>query len=227
MVDEVLHCPVLLCAANLNSEVLEDLCAVLCVCNLWVKLETVDVLALVADGSVFGVGRSGDGVEALWELGQLVTVRHPHLELVLESIKQAVNMSVNLPGLEIGMAELSCGASNDVVLAAAVGDLLKAVAYSEDRYVQVEVCWVDMGCAFFVDAGGSARQDDASRLPVEVGKLLGAREHLRVDMEISEAAGNQVSAGGNSQSPNRRRRRTERIGPGWARVHTIANQSPR
>lgn len=202
LVDEIGHCPILLCAANLDGEVLKDLCAVLRVCNLWVQLEAVDVLALVADGSVFGVGGSGDGMEALWELGQLIAVGHPHLELVLEPIEQAVNMTIDLPGREIGMAKLSVDACNDVVLAAAVGNFLEAVAYSEDRYVQVEVFWVDMWRAFFVYAGGSTRQNDTSRLPVKVGQFLGAREHLRVDMEVSQAAGDQVSTREQSQSPN-------------------------
>lgn len=47
------------------------------VCDLGVKLNGVDGLGLMANGGIFRVLGGGNGVEALWELAKLVTVRHP------------------------------------------------------------------------------------------------------------------------------------------------------
>jgi len=44
-----------------------------------------------------------------------------------------------------------------------------------------------------VNGVGAAGQDDAFGLPVELGDLLGARQHFRVDIEFSQTARNEVS----------------------------------
>ncbi len=54
--------------------------------DLGVELDGVDGLLAVADGGVLGVLGSGDGVEAIGELGELVTVGHPLIVVSLTGV---------------------------------------------------------------------------------------------------------------------------------------------
>ena len=46
-----------------------------------------------------------------------------------------------------------------------------------------------MGAALLVDGVGAAREDDALGGELELGEFLGARQHLREDIELAETAG--------------------------------------
>ena len=56
---------------------------------------------------ILRVLRCGNDVEAFRELGQLIAVRHPDLHVVLKSLEQAVDMSVNSLRLKVRMSILA------------------------------------------------------------------------------------------------------------------------
>lgn len=75
-----------------------------------------------------------------------------------------------------------------------MGNLLETVANSENRDAQFEEGRVDMGRTLLVNGVRTTGQDDTLRLPGQLGELLGAWEHLRVDIDLSQTAGNKVGA---------------------------------
>lgn len=70
-------------------------------------------------------------------------------------------------------------------------------------YIHVKDGRVDVRRIGIVNRVGRAGQNDTLRFEVKILNLLGAREHLRVDIELTEAAGDQMavlrSGGGLSQ----------------------------
>lgn len=98
---EVAHGPLLRNTANVDGEILEQLCAVGRVGDLWVELDAIDRLVVVGNGGELRVLSRGNGVEAFRQLGQLVTVRHPDLHAALDALKQAVGVGVDALGSEL------------------------------------------------------------------------------------------------------------------------------
>lgn len=152
------------------------------------KLDAVNRLGIMRNGRILGVPRRRNRVETLWQLGQLITVRHPHLHGALEALEQAVDVRVDALGRQLSGAVLTVDTGHDVVLVHAVGELLLAVADAENGNVQVKEGRVGVGCGWVVDGVRAAAEDEAYGLVLQLGELGCAREHLRVDIELAETA---------------------------------------
>lgn len=115
--------------------------------DLGVELDTVDGLGLVGNTSVRGVGGGGNGVEALGQLGELVTVAHPDQHVILDAGEQLVDVTLGVEalGVQVGMTVLALGAGDDVALVQSVGDFLQTVADTENRNSKVEEGGIDVG----------------------------------------------------------------------------------
>lgn len=146
----------------------------------------------MGDTGIFRVLRRGNDVKAFGKLGQFIAVRHPHLHIILEAIKEAIDVTIDSLRLEIGMTILARRASNHVVLARPVCYFLQAVAYTQDRHAQVEIGRVYVRRTLFVHRVRASGQDDTGGLPGKISQLLGAGKHLRVDIELSETASDQM-----------------------------------
>lgn len=181
LVHKLVHCPVLRNAADVRGEVLQKLHALGRVVHLGVELNGVDGLGLVSDTGEFGVGRGSNGMETLRELGELVTVGHPDVRLILDAGKQVVDVAlvVQSLGSENGMAIFSSGSGSDVVLAQTVGNLLQTVADTEDGDAEFEEGGVNVGGALLVDGVGTTGEDNTLRLPGEIGQFLSAAKLSR------------------------------------------------
>src|SRR5215469_2050418 len=103
-------------------------------------------------------------------------------------------MAINPLSLKIGIAILPCSASNDIVNTATISNFLHAVTNPKDRHIQVEICWVCMWRTLCVHTRRASRQDNTGRFPTQIGQSTGAWNHLRVDMQVSQAACDQVGA---------------------------------
>lgn len=150
------------------------------------ELDAVDRLGVVRNGRILGVPRRCNCVESLRKLRQLITVGHPHLHGALEALEQAVDVRVDALGRQLSGAILAVDTRHDVVLVHAVGELLLAVADSQDGNVEVKEGRVGVGCGWVVDGVGTTAEDEAYGLVLQVGELGCAREHLRVDIELAE-----------------------------------------
>lgn len=142
------------------------------------ELDAIDRLRIVRNGRILRVPRRCDRVETLRELGQLITVRHPHLHGALEALEQAVNVRVDALGRQLSRAILAVDTRHDVVLVHAVSELLLAVADAQDGNVQVKEGRVGMGCGRVVDGVRTTAEDEAYGLVLQLGELGCAREHL-------------------------------------------------
>jgi len=157
-----------------------------------VELNAIDGLALVGDGGEFGVLGGTNSVEALGQAAELVTVRHPHGHGILQTLEELIDMATEASGLQISMAILTSGSSDNAVRVQAVGNFLQTVADSQNRDAEIEEGRVDMRSILLVYGVGATRQDDSLGLPSQIGQLLGAREHLGVDIDLAETAGDEV-----------------------------------
>lgn len=162
--------------------------------NLGVELNAVDGLGLVGNGGVLGVLGGTDSVEALGQIAELVTVGHPHGHSILKTLEELVDVATEASGLQIGVAVLTSGSGDDVVGVQTVGDLLQTVADSQNGDTELEEGRVDVRSILLVDGVGTTGQDDTLGLPSQVGQLLSARQHLRVDIDLTETAGDKVGA---------------------------------
>lgn len=189
LLHEIAHGPVLGNAADVDGEVLQQLCAIWRVGDFWVELDSVDWLSVVGNGGVLGVLGGGDGVEPLGQLAQLVAVGHPHLHAALDALEQAVGMGVDALGIQLCHAVLPVSSTSHNVLAIqAIRKLLETVAYSKNRDVEIEECRVDVWRSLIVDGVRPSTEDEADRLELQLGELGSARQHLRVDIELTKSA---------------------------------------
>lgn len=191
LVDELGHSPVGLGSANTNSEVLKQIGSAWGVGDLWVKLNAIDWLGLVGDSSEWGVSGSTDGVEVWWESAELVSVGHPDLKVILEAGEQLVDTALLALSAQLGASVLSVLAGNNV-LAVVPSDLLETVTYAEDWDAEIEHGWVDVWRSLLVDGVWASGKDDTLRSEVQFGELGGTWKHLRVDIELTKAASDEV-----------------------------------
>lgn len=82
----------------------------------------------MSNTSIIRVLRRGNDMEAFWELGQLITMGHPDLHVILEAFEEAINVAIDSLSLEVSMSILSGGTSNDIVGATLICNLLHPVA---------------------------------------------------------------------------------------------------
>lgn len=156
------------------------------------ELNAVNGLGLVSNGGELRVLSFTNGVEALGQVAKLVTVGHPHGHGILETLEELIDMASEASGLQVSVTVFTGGTGDDVIGVETVSDLLETVADSQNGNAQLEEGGVNVGGALLVDGVGAAREDDTLGLPGQLGELLGAREHLRVDIDLSETTGDQV-----------------------------------
>mmetsp|Transcript_6907 Transcript_6907/g.19407 ORF Transcript_6907/g.19407 Transcript_6907/m.19407 type:complete len:341 (+) Transcript_6907:1012-2034(+) len=198
LLDELLgvvgHDPILLGTGNADDEVLQDVLAKGGVRHLGMELQAPHLLLKVLHGNEFGILGTGNILESLGKLMELVGVGHPNLELGGHAGEQAA--VAPLDAADHGLAELPLQSRRDLA-AVGVGELLHAVADPEDGDVaggeEVPDLPRHVGGALLVDRGRSAAQDDGREV---VGpELLGGNEagvQLAVDVELADAAGDEV-----------------------------------
>lgn len=153
--------------------------------DLGVELNAVNGVSLVGDGSVLRVLGHANGVEALGQVAELVTVRHPNSHGILQTLEQSVDMSSEAGGLQLSVTVFSGGTGDDVVGVDTVGDLLQTVADTENGDTEFEEGGVNVGSTVLVDGVRATGEDDTLGLPAQIGELLGAGQHLGVDIDFS------------------------------------------
>ena len=189
LLDQVVHGPGLLKAADVKEEVREDLLAVLGVAHLGVELGGVE-LALGArhggHGTDAGLRRH---VEALGHAHNGVAVAHPHglLERGARKQSRAVIAGDGCGAIlaHLGMADLA---------AERHGHNLVPVAKTQDRQAQVENSRVDGRRVLGIDARGTTRKDEGRglhRADLVRGDVAG--HNLRIDMQVAHAAGDELA----------------------------------
>lgn len=159
------------------------------------ELNSINRIRLVRDSREFRVPCGADSVEALRQVTELVTVRHPNSHIALNILKQLIDVASKSGSLQVGMAVFPGSACNDIVRVQAVGELLQPVADTEDGDTEIEEGRVGVGCAILIDGVWAAGENDTLGLPSQIGELLGAGEHLGVDIDFAQTAGDEVGAG--------------------------------
>lgn len=162
--------------------------------DLRVELNAIDGLCVMRNGRILRVPRRGNGVEPLRQLRQLVAVGHPHLHGALEALEQAVDVGVDALGRQLGGAILAVHTRHNIVLVQAVGELLLAVADSQNGDVQVKEGRVGVRGGRVVDGVGPAAEDKAHGFVLQLGELGCTGEHLGVDIELAETADDPIVA---------------------------------
>lgn len=86
---------------------------------------------------------------------------HPDLNMVLQTGKKLVNMSLAVEPLcgQVSVTVFASGAGDNVALVQSVGDFLQTVTDSEDRDAEVEECGIAMRSSLFVDAEWPTREN--------------------------------------------------------------------
>lgn len=168
----------------------------------------------MSNTSVLRVRRGSNGMKSLGKFDQLVTMAHPDLDMVLQTGKKLVNVSLAVESLcsQISVTIFASGAGHNVALVQSVSDFLQTVADSENRDAKVKKRGVAVRSSLFVDTGWATGENlsfffDESRFTCflvnrrthnsfgferEVGKLLGAREHFTVAIDLSQTTSNQM-----------------------------------
>lgn len=149
----------------------------------------------MSNTSILRVGGSGNCVESLRKLGEFITMAHPDLHVFLDPSKKLINVALIVESLriEIRVTVFARRASNDIVLAEAMSDFLKAVADSKHWNSEVKECGINVGGTVFVYTVGTTGEDDALGFEWEIGKFLSAWEHFTVYIQIAESSSDQVS----------------------------------
>mmetsp|Transcript_74073 Transcript_74073/g.176653 ORF Transcript_74073/g.176653 Transcript_74073/m.176653 type:complete len:448 (-) Transcript_74073:3-1346(-) len=206
---EVVHVPLAFAAHYLEHKVLDHDGPRWRVRHLWVELDAVEVPGLVFHGGELGVGGVGDGVEAGWDLGDLVTVAHPHGHALRRDALEDGAPALHLLGPVLGevrhvvadqqlrVPELALGAGLHLA-PQSLAHLLEPIANAEDReLLLVDVApdvLAEVGGVLVVDGVGPAAQDDALGVEAsDVGECEEARPQLAVDPGFPDPAADQVA----------------------------------
>lgn len=125
---------------------------------------------------------------------ELIAVTHPALHVLLDPSKEVINMALVVEPLriQIGMAVLSRGAGDNIILAQSISNFLEAVADPKHGDAEVEERGINVGRAILVYAVGTARENDALGFEWEIGEFLGAWEHFTVYIQVAEPPGDEM-----------------------------------
>ena len=186
--NQVVHGPVLLKAADVEQEVPEQLLAVLGVLDFGVELRGVDAaLGVLHGGNRAHGGARGHG-EPLGHAGDGVAVAHPHGLLKRRGVEElTLAVAFDRRGAvlaDLGVAHLA--AERD-------GGHLMTVAKAQNRQAQLINGRVDRGRILGVDGRGAAGEDERGRrhLAHLVGRDV-ARDDLGIHMQIAHATGDEL-----------------------------------
>ena len=189
LVDDVVHGPVGLEAADAKQEVLQDRLAVGGVAHLRMELRRIEVAAGVlhgGDGADVGGRRDG---EALRHARHGVAMAHPHGLGVRRAVQDPACALARDGGGTIlallGVADLAAELD---------GHDLLPVAEAEDRNAEGEDLLVHVGGVVRVHGGRTAREDDGGGR--HAGDLLRgdvARHDFRIDVKVAHAARDELA----------------------------------
>jgi hypothetical protein len=116
-------------------------------------------------------------------------VRHPNLKVV-NALEQRVRGDLDVDG---GMAVLAVLTGVDILLAVDPSKLLHTVTDTQDGDTKLEDVEINVRSVLVVDRVRTTRENDTLGLPGELRDLLRARQHLGVDVELTQTAGNQMT----------------------------------
>merc|ERR1711966_106791 len=103
------HNPILLCLGDVDDEIFENALAEGEVCHFWVELQAPHLGGEVFYGDEVSVGRSGHRPEALRDLVQLVPMRHPHDELLGQSLEERRPAALHARHVRLAVLALQAG----------------------------------------------------------------------------------------------------------------------
>ena len=148
------------------------------------ELQTVETALHVGYGSGLGIFRRADGDKPARQLGHLVAVAVPHLELARQSGEEASGARHG----KFARTELAAFGGLDRT-AEIARQQLHAVANTEDGQAEFVDVAVDARRALGINTGRAAGKNDALR-PAAPDFLRGGvmRENLRVDTALADAA---------------------------------------
>ena len=191
VLDDGVHGPVLLEAADTEQEVLQQVVTVRGVAHLRMELRGVQLaLGALHGGDGADVGLRGHE-EAFWRAAHGVAVAHPHG--LLGGRVPVQGGSAVVRARERGRAVLALLGVAHFATQRDGHDLL-SVAEAEHRDAQLQDLGVDGGGVLGVDAGGAAGEDDGGGGDGAdfVGRDV-ARHDLGVDVQVAHAAGDQLA----------------------------------
>ena len=187
--DQVVHAPVGLQAADLKQEVAQQLLTVLGMLDLGVELRSEDLaLNALHGGNRAHVGAGGDG-KAFGHLGNGVAVAHPHGLLHGRGVKE-LGASRARNGSAAVLAHL--GVTD--LAAERHGRDLMAVAKAQDGKAQVKDGRIDGRSVLGIHRSRAARKDE--RRGVHLANLIGrdvAGNDLGIHVEVADATGNELT----------------------------------
>ena len=194
LVHKFLHAPFLFRTADMHSKVLQNLGSARGMSHLGVELNAKVGLGGACNSGKGCVSGGSDDLEVRGQLGQLVAVRHPHFNLIRQSLEQTVNgpfFARVTVDVQMGMSVFLLLTGQNA-LAVVPGEFLQTVADTQDRDIQLEHLWVDVRGDLFVDGEWASGQDHTGGLPGQFGDLLGAWQHFGVDIEFTQTSRNQM-----------------------------------
>ena len=153
------------------------------------ELDAVHAALRVRHGGIRGRLGSGRDPEAVRQPVDRVAVAHPDRLLGRQAREQAARFDEG----DDGRPELLSGELPDLA-AERFGHQVEAVADAEDRDAAGPDGRVGVRRALFVDAGGSAGQDDSLRLAGgDLAPRSVERKQLRVHVQLADAPGDELA----------------------------------
>jgi len=130
----------------------------------------------------------GNRAEARGDLGDHVSVRHPHIDLGRQPVEDAGALIDADGGVPV-LATLGRPHRTTQLM----GEQLHAVADAEDGQIEVVQSWVGMGRTRVVDGRGSSTEDESARgAAANLVGADGAGHELAVDPRLANAAGDEL-----------------------------------
>ena len=150
-------------------------------------LHAPNLLVIGCIGSILDGGSGCDATESRWQLGDGVTVRHPHLTVLGKSLQQRIAC---LHEFEIGTTVLT-RALRFHLASEGVGHELGTVADAEDGILATNLVEVELEGTLLIDAVGRTRQDDANHVGVILRKFV-VRHDFAERVELTHTASDQL-----------------------------------
>ena len=155
--------------------------------HLGVELHRESGLAHDLEGGVRDVCGLGDGDAPFRETGDGVAVGHPHLGMDLDAVHQR---GVRTDDIQYRPAVFPGEGAFDLA-AAAVRDVLGAVADAQHRQPALHAVQVELRGVRVPDGAGAAGQDDTLHGVVQLRHLI-ERKNLAIDVQLPQAAADQL-----------------------------------
>mmetsp|Transcript_13940 Transcript_13940/g.23167 ORF Transcript_13940/g.23167 Transcript_13940/m.23167 type:complete len:344 (-) Transcript_13940:148-1179(-) len=159
----VCHDPVWDRTSNTNHKILQQILSEWRVSDFRVKLKTPEALLQVLDSDKLSVIGSGNSLEPIRNLTELISVRHPHLAFRRETFKEWTVASLYTSDNRLAVFMLESWSN---LTPKDVGQLLHTVADSQDGNAALLDHRPDGGsnvrCAFFIDTRGATGKNNGS-----------------------------------------------------------------